>query len=90
MRIASPIHHVHRDAPPFLIVHGTHDDTVPFEQGERLHHALRQAGATSTFIPIQGGHHNLRDHPDLPYNGQVWNNILGKQTIEFFDHHLRR
>ncbi|MBM7784908.1 alpha/beta hydrolase [Tenggerimyces flavus] len=89
MRLASPINHVHRDAPPYLIVHGTRDETVPFEQGEHLHRALEQAGATTTFIPIEGGYHNLRDNPDLPYDSDVWDNI-GEQTIEFFDHHLRR
>jgi len=31
MRLASPITQVSRHAPPFLIVHGTLDETVPFE-----------------------------------------------------------
>jgi dipeptidyl aminopeptidase/acylaminoacyl peptidase len=86
MRLASPINHVHRNAPPFLIVHGTHDETVPFDQGERLHQALTAAGATTTFIPIEGGHHNLRHNPGLPYDGEVWHDLLGKQTVELFDH----
>ncbi|MGH3489073.1 MAG: alpha/beta hydrolase fold domain-containing protein [Actinopolymorphaceae bacterium] len=89
MRLASPTNHVHRDAPPFLIVHGTRDDTVPFEQGEHLHHALEQAGASTRLITIEGGHHNLRNDPDLPYEGDVWDQI-GEQTIDFFDRHLRR
>jgi acetyl esterase/lipase len=87
MRMASPISHVHRDAPPFLIVHGTRDETVPFEQGERLHSALEQAGATTRFVPVDGGYHNLRDDPELPYAGDVWDDI-GAQTIDFFRRHL--
>ncbi len=55
MRKASPISHVRRDAPPFLIVHGTRDETVPFDQGERLHRALEQGGARTRFVPVDGG-----------------------------------
>lgn len=88
MRLASPIRYVHGNAPPFLIIHGTRDETVPFSQGERLHQALREVGATTTFHPIDGGYHNLRQDPDLPYNGDVWDGVAAK-TIEFFRQHLR-
>jgi len=88
MRRASPLRYVHRGAPPFLIIHGTRDETVPFEQGERLHHALQNAGADTTFVPIEGGHHNLRDQPDLPYSGEVWDSVTD-QTVEFFRRQLR-
>lgn len=87
MRMASPINHVHRDAPPFLIVHGTRDETAPFAQGQRLHRALEQVGASTSFVPVDGGYHNLRDDPDLPYGGNIWHDI-GEQTIDFFRHHL--
>ncbi len=87
MRSASPIHHVSPSAPPFLIIHGTHDETVPFDQSERLHHALENAGAATIFMPIEGGHHNLRDQPDLPYGGEIWDNVTDR-TIEFFQRHL--
>ena len=87
MRLASPIHHIHRAAPPFLIIHGTRDETVPFQQGERLHRALEKVGATTTFIPVEGGYHNLRDDPNLPYSGEVWDSV-GEQTIAFFHRHL--
>ena len=89
MRLASPINHVHAEAPPFLIIHGTRDETVPFDQGKRLQQALITAGASTTFIPIEGGHHNLRHDPDLSYDGEVWHDVLCKKTIEFFDHNLR-
>src|SRR5262249_20766234 len=31
-RIASPITHVSEDAPPFFVLHGTHDSLIPVEQ----------------------------------------------------------
>ncbi|MBO0882602.1 MAG: alpha/beta hydrolase, partial [Mycobacterium sp.] len=89
MRLASPIRYVNRTAPPFLIIHGTRDETVPFEQGQRLHHALQTAGADTTLIPIEGGHHNLRDQPDLPYGGEIWDDVTDR-TVEFFRRHLER
>lgn len=61
MRTASPLTHVNRDAPPFLIAHGTRDETVPFDQAARLRVALervdvpsnssRSRAATTTGIP---------------------------------------
>jgi dipeptidyl aminopeptidase/acylaminoacyl peptidase len=44
IRLASPLTHVQRSAPPFLIAHGTQDETVPFSQSERLHEVLVEAG----------------------------------------------
>ncbi|HVX45313.1 MAG TPA: alpha/beta hydrolase [Mycobacteriales bacterium] len=83
MRFASPLTHVHKGAPPFLIVHGTLDETVPFDQGRRLHEGLVAAGVDSTFVPIEGGYHNLRDVPDIPYPSPVWDRV-GDLAIEFF------
>jgi acetyl esterase/lipase len=39
---ASPIHRVHPDAPPFYVVHGTHDTLAPVEEARRFVDALRK------------------------------------------------
>jgi acetyl esterase/lipase len=88
MSLASPLTHVHAGAPPFLIVHGTRDETVPFAQGKRLHGELLAAGNTSEFVPIEGGYHNLREVPDIPYASPVWD-YVGDLVLSFFDRHLR-
>ena len=84
---ASPVTHVRAGAPPFLIVHGTRDETVPYDQAERLHRALRAVGANSRLLPIAGGHHNLRRDPQAPYEGQVWHRVANEAT-HFFQQHL--
>lgn len=56
-RAASPITYVSEDDPPFLIQHGTADNTVPFHQSVELDSALRGVGVDATFIPIVDGTH---------------------------------
>jgi acetyl esterase/lipase len=41
-RQASPISHVHQDAPPFFVLHGTNDSLVPVEQARRFTARLRE------------------------------------------------
>ncbi len=54
---ASPITHVSKDDPPFLVVHGTADNTVPFEQAEMFYAALQKAEVDVTLVKILGGSH---------------------------------
>lgn len=42
---ASPITHVHSDAPPFFVLHGRNDAIIPCGQGRVFVDALRAAGA---------------------------------------------
>lgn len=52
-----PVHHAFKDAPPFLILHGTADKTVFPRNAVALDMALRQAGAQSTFKLYNGVSH---------------------------------
>lgn len=54
---ASGLHHVSKDDPPFLIIHGTADPGVPLSQSERLHTALSDAGVDSTLVKLPGAGH---------------------------------
>lgn len=55
---ASPTRRVHRDAPPFFILHGEQDAVVPRSQAQTFHAALRTAGAgTVAFAEIPNAHH---------------------------------
>lgn len=59
-RQASPMTYVSPNCPPFLIVHGTLDETVPMTQSMLLHDALRQNGVRSDLKLLPGVGHVLR------------------------------
>jgi len=54
---ASPILHVSKDDPPFLIMHGTMDTTVPFRQSLTFARALGSAGVESRLVTLEGVGH---------------------------------
>jgi acetyl esterase/lipase len=54
---ANPITHVSRYDPPFLIVHGDRDPTVPINQSQLLFEPLRSAGVSAHFHTIRGAGH---------------------------------
>ena len=61
--LASPITHVDASDPPFLILHGGDDPTVPVEQSIAFDEALRAAGVDTTLIVIDGAGHGFpREH----------------------------
>ena len=77
-RQASPLTHVGPDDAPHLIVHGTHDQLVPFHQSTIYHAALRRAGIASTLITIQEGGHGVRG------------SVLDERIARFLGHYLYR
>ena len=66
-----PVSFVTKDAPPFLIIHGDNDHTVPFGQGEELHDELEKAGCDVTLLSIEDA-----DHADIHFfQKQIWDEI---------------
>ena len=63
---ASPVTYVSKEAPPFLIMHGDADRSVPFNQSELLLAALQKAGVDSTLIPEKGIGHGFSGAQYLP------------------------
>lgn len=66
-----PVSLVTEDAPPFLIIHGNQDRTVPFSQGVLMHDALEKAGCDVTLLELEEA-----DHADLRFfQKEVWEEI---------------
>jgi len=56
-RLLSPVNHVTKDAPPFLLVHGDADLLVPVDQSQRFERALADAGVDVTLVTVPGADH---------------------------------
>ena len=67
-RKASPIHRVHPDAPPFLVIHGTGDSVIPVEQARSFVERLRAAS------------HSVVSYVELPGAGHAFDMIDGART----------
>jgi acetyl esterase/lipase/enterochelin esterase-like enzyme len=70
-RKASPIGYVSKDDPPFLIVHGTADATIPARQSEVFTAALKQAGVDAALELQIGAPGDLGQLLTLPVLGLV-------------------
>ncbi len=69
-RRLSPQHRAHSDAPPFLVLHGTHDSAVRVHVSERFAAALEESGAPVTFVAVPGATHGF----------DYFNSVRGRAT----------
>jgi acetyl esterase/lipase len=70
VRAASPISYVSAEAPPFLILHGDVDTSVPVSQSVLFYEALWKAGADVRLHIVHGGEHLsfYRSPADIPWH----------------------
>lgn len=82
-RTASPVTYAVAGAalPPFLLIHGTQDGLVPYNQSEALDAALREAGGESTLQPVEDADHIFLGIPDVA--------PIVTASVEFLARHLR-
>ena len=59
LRAAAPIHAVNKGMPPFLCIHGTKDDQVPYDQSPAMCEAMHKVGAACELITVEGGGHGM-------------------------------
>jgi len=59
LRAVAPLHAVHKGMPPFLAIHGTKDDQVPYSQSTSFCEAIRKAGSECELITVEGGGHGM-------------------------------
>jgi acetyl esterase/lipase len=61
MEEISPVNHLQTGLPPFLLVQGSADTTVPYDQTMDFASKLKAASGSCDFITIQGAQHRIRD-----------------------------
>ncbi len=59
---ASPVKYASPDDPPFLIVHGTKDARVPYQQSVALRDALQAVGVDVELLLLEGAGHGWRTY----------------------------
>jgi acetyl esterase/lipase len=79
---ASPIAHVSPGDAPFLIVHGTVDVVVPYDQSVRFANRLKQAGVPVELVTVTGGDHNLTAPGQNPAPAQLADRIASFLVTE--------
>ena len=78
---ASPVKYVTRDAPPFLILHGTRDWVVPIEQSRLLTQKLEDVGAPVKLVEVPDAGHGW----DGPANVETT-----RETLKFLAERLKK
>lgn len=72
LREASPINYIHSGLPPFLLVHGTADISVPYGQSLEFRAKLKAAGGSCDLITIDDGVHGMAPWANDPtYKNEV-------------------
>jgi dipeptidyl aminopeptidase/acylaminoacyl peptidase len=80
-RFESALTHAHKASAPFLIMHGTSDPTVDFNNGLGFYNALRFHGKTAVLLAYPNEGHGLR--------GMANRRDLTIRFFQFFDHYLK-
>jgi alpha-L-fucosidase 2 len=79
----SPQTWITKDAPPFLMIHGTSDQLVPFEQSESMCSALRGSGGACELFAVPGAGHGMNfwesQPPMLAYKAKMMSWV--KETL---------
>ncbi|MFD0857038.1 alpha/beta hydrolase fold domain-containing protein, partial [Actinomadura adrarensis] len=61
---ASPVNYLRKDAPPFFVIHGTHDSLIPVAEARRFVARLRETSASPVlYAEMKGGQHGFDVFP---------------------------
>jgi acetyl esterase len=59
LRDASPTSYLRKGLPPYLLIHGTKDEQVPYEQSVKFQAKMQAFGNTCDFITVKDGVHGM-------------------------------
>lgn len=58
-RLASPVTYVHKQMPPYLMIHGTEDKAVPYDQSPLMCAKMKEAGVRCEVFTVEGAPHGI-------------------------------
>lgn len=73
---ASPVTYVSKDDPPFMHIHGTSDNLVPYSQAQEFDAALGKAGVPSILLTGESGPHVFFSRDLVKKVGTFFNDVL--------------
>ena len=79
---ASPLSHVDAGSAPFLLLHGTADQQVPYTQSVMMRDALIEEGVHAELFTAEGAEHGFLNRP-------LWQNPTLEAMKDFFTRMLR-
>jgi acetyl esterase/lipase len=79
--LASPLYWVTPDAAPTLLVHGTEDKYVNYEQATWIHERLKAAGVDAELLTLQGAGHGFKGDDAKKAEAAM---------VEWFEKHLKK
>jgi acetyl esterase/lipase len=85
---ASPVNYVSKDAPPFLILHGSGDQLVPPDQSQELHDRLKAAGVFTDFVIVENAGHTFPR--SIGKNIRPTHQEIKEMIADFFDQYFRK
>lgn len=80
---ASPVIYIKKDMPPYLLIHGSRDEDVPYDQSVEMCDKMKKAGAHCELITVDGAPHGMdhwESHPEFLWYKQALTDWL-RQTL---------
>ncbi|MGQ8364249.1 alpha/beta hydrolase family protein [Glaciecola sp. 1036] len=77
----SPINHIDKIKAPLLLIAGTDDDVVDYDQSDDMFEAMKEKDKTVKFITLEDTGHN-------PFYYHVDIEVVYNEVVEFLDKHL--
>ena len=81
-------HRVHEDIVPTLVMHGTKDTTVPFENADRFARLMAESGNECVLVPFKGkGHGFFNGSFFRPKRKAIDYDLALRHSVEFLTNH---
>ena len=87
LKRGSPASYVTKDAPPFLLIHGDRDQTVPLSQSKSFDEQLRASGVNVSLVTVKNAVHGFEPGVGGPIHPSRAE--LTKIIADFFDRVLK-